>query len=140
MRKYPLNSPHAAARIVALTMWADGELSQTELDTLQRLGAHTRLGLSTEELQAVTQSLCVDLLSATHCAPTDACIVDPRTLAELMAEVDDPELRAKVLRLCVAIVEADAHIAEGESIVMVAAVEHWGMHHAMLAPGPATAE
>ena len=54
----------------------------------------------------------------------DACPVDERTLADLMGEIQDPALRLKLLRLCVELAEADAHVAEGESIVLVAAVEH----------------
>jgi hypothetical protein len=57
--------------------------------------------------------------------------VDERTLADLMGEIQDPALRLKVLRLCVELAEVDAHVDEGESIVLVAAVEHWGLHHAM---------
>ena len=53
-------------------------------------------------------------------------------LSELMAEIDDPDLRLKLLHLCAAVVEADGYSAEGESIVMGAAVEHWGLHRAML--------
>ena len=72
MRSYPVDSPQAAARIVALTV-----------------------------------------------------------LADLMGEIQDPALRLKLLRLCVELAEVDAHVAEGESIVLIAAVEHWGLHHEM---------
>ena len=61
----------------------------------------------------------------------DACPVDERTLADLMGEIQDPALRLKLLRICVDLAEADAHVDEGESIVLVAAVEHWGLHHEM---------
>ena len=44
----------------------------------------------------------------------------------------DPELRRTLLQLCVAIVEADDHVAEGESVMLTAAVEHWGLHRDML--------
>ena len=49
-----------------------------------------------------------------------------------MAEIDDPKLRRKVLRLCVAVVEADGQVDEGESAVLVAVVEHWRLHRKML--------
>ena len=49
-----------------------------------------------------------------------------------MAEVDEPALRARVLSLCMSVVQADGHVAEGESIVLGAAVEHWGLHSMML--------
>lgn len=58
--------------------------------------------------------------------------MDEYTLATLMGEIDDPRLRRRVLALCVQIAEADSLVAEGESIVLVAAVEHWGLHRQML--------
>jgi uncharacterized tellurite resistance protein B-like protein len=131
MRSYPTNSPQAAARIVALTMLADGHLAQSELDVLERQSAHDHLGLDRETLHAVLHAFCEDLLHGAHLTWSDACRVDPRTLAQLMAEVDDPALRLKVLQLCLKIVQADDHIAEGETIVLGAAVEHWGLHREM---------
>ena len=57
-----------------------------------------------------------------------------RKLAGLLAEVSDPALRLEVLRLCLAVVDADAHLADGEELVMNAAVEQWGLQHEMLRP------
>jgi hypothetical protein len=131
MRCYPRNSPQAAARIVSVALLADGHLCKEELDVLDRVGAHEQLGLTRAEMHAVTHQFCEDLLAAMHLAWEDACRVDPRTLAELMAEIDDPALRMTVVRLCQAVVEADQHVADGESIVMDAAVEHWGLHTSM---------
>ena len=136
MRSYPRNSPQATARIVALALLADGHLSTIELDVLDRLDAHTQLGLERVELHSVVHGFCEDLLSTMHLTWDDACRVDPRTMAGLMAEVDDPSLRIRVLRVCVAVVEADGHVAEGESIVLLAAVEHWGLHREMLQGEP----
>jgi uncharacterized tellurite resistance protein B-like protein len=134
MRTYPNNSPQAAARIVALAMLADGDVCKAELDVLDRLDADRQLGLQPEELYAVVHGLCEDLLSTAQLTWADACRVDPRTLVELLAEVNDAELRLKVLRLCVSVVEADGQVAEGESVMLVAAVEHWGLHREMLQP------
>ena len=44
-------------------------------------------------------------------------------LGQLMAEVDDPALRRTVLGLCVSVAEADDHLSDGESALLVAAVE-----------------
>jgi uncharacterized tellurite resistance protein B-like protein len=137
MRTYPQNSPQAAARIATLTLLADGNLSKVELDTLERLHVHERLGLSRPEFENVVHAFCNDLLFSAQLTWADTCRVDPRTLAQLMAEIDDPALRLQLLRLCISIAEADSHIAEAESIVLEAAVEHWGLHRAMLLPEPA---
>ena len=57
MRTYPLNSPYAAARIVALTLLADGHLCKAEIDALERLNVHDTLGLGKDELHRVLHSL-----------------------------------------------------------------------------------
>ena len=46
------------------------------------------------------------------------------------------ELRLRLVRLCVELAESDAHVAAGESIVLVAAVEHWGLHREMFRSSP----
>lgn len=136
MRRYPQNSPHAAARIVALAVVADGDIGHTELALLDRLGVHTQLGLKRDELHEVLDTFCEDLLSSMQLAWADACPVDERTLAELMSEIDEPAMRRKLMRLCVELAESDAHVAEGESIMLNAAVEHWGLHREMLRQPP----
>jgi uncharacterized tellurite resistance protein B-like protein len=138
MRPYRLNSAQAAARIVALAMLADGHVCKSELEVLDRLGAGCPLGLQSGELRAVVQGLCEDMLSASEPAWGGSGQLDPATLAEVMAEVmsevTDPDLRTQVLNLCVAVVEADAFLAEGESTVLLAALQHWGLHEQMLQP------
>ena len=137
MRTYPNNSPQAAARIVALAMLADGEMGEAELDVLDRLRVHEQLGLRPEELHVVVNAMCDDLLSEAQLSWADTCRVDPATVAEMMAEIDERDLRLTVLRLCVAVVEADDHVDEGESILLTAAVEQWGLHRWMLQAQPA---
>ncbi len=134
MRSYPVNSPQAAARIVALTVFADGDIGDAEIAWLDRLVVHEQLGLTRPELHAVLDTFCEDLLSSDQLKWADACPVDERTLADLMGEIQDPALRLKLLRLCVELAEVDARVDEGESMVLVAAVEHWGLHREMFRP------
>ena len=132
MRIYPCNSLQAAARIIALTVLADRDIGKPELDLLDRLTVHEQLGLDRVEFHSVLDNFCEDLLSSEQLQWADVCPVDDRTLAELMGEIEDPALRRRLLRLCIEIAEADGRVAEGESIVLTAAVEHWGLHHEML--------
>ncbi|MDT8998299.1 TerB family tellurite resistance protein [Paucibacter sp. APW11] len=134
MRSYPVNSPQAAARIVALTVVADGEIADAEIECLDRLAVHERLGLARHELHALLDSCCEDLHSSGQLQWAGACPVDERTLADLMGEIQDPGLRLTLLRVCVELAEVDAHVDEGESSVLVAAVEYWGLHREMLRP------
>ena len=136
MRSYPCNSAQAAARIVALTVLADGDIGTAEIDLMRRLDVPKQLGLSQSDFDAVVDTFCEDLLLSKQLIWADACPVDERTLAQLMGEIDEPNLRRQVLRLCVEIAEVDARVTDGESIVLVAAVEHWGLHREMLnSPG-----
>lgn len=134
MRSYPTNSPQAAARIVALTVVADGDIGDAEIEWLDRFAIHERLGLARHELHTLLDTFCEDLLSSGQLQWAGACPVDERTLADLMGEIQDPALRLTLLRVCVELVEVDGHVDEGESSVLVAAVEHWGLHHEMFRP------
>jgi uncharacterized tellurite resistance protein B-like protein len=136
MRSYPRNSPQAAARIVALALLADGNLCKSELDALQRHGAPAQLGLSPAELHTVVHDLCQDLLAAGDMAWGGSSRVDARTLAGLLGEVQDPPLQLAVLKLCVAVVETDEHVAEGESAVLAAALAQWGLPQVWLEDRP----
>jgi uncharacterized tellurite resistance protein B-like protein len=134
MRAYPQNSPLAAARIVALTMLCDGHLSKAEIDAVQAQGIEQRLGLAPGQWQALMRDLCEDLLASTDMSWHANCSIDSHMLAGLLAEVSNPALRLDALRLCLAVVDADAHLADGEEMVMNAAVEQWGLQHEMLRP------
>jgi hypothetical protein len=135
MRSYPPNSPQAAARIVALALLADGHVCHSELELLQRLDGHAQLGLSPAEMHAVVHELCEDMLSACPMAWGGSCQVDARTLDALLAEVTDPMLRARVLNLCVSLVESDDHVSDGESLLLVSAIEQWGLQRQVLNGG-----
>jgi len=58
MRSYPVNSPQAAARIVALTVVADGDIGDAEIEGLDRLAVHAQFGLARQELHALTDTFC----------------------------------------------------------------------------------
>ncbi len=58
MRSYPVNSPQAAARIVALTVVADGDIGDAEIEGLDRLAVHAQFGLVRQELHALTDTFC----------------------------------------------------------------------------------
>ena len=90
MRKYPRNSPLAAARIIALTIIADGDVDKAELAVLDELAVHKQLGLEREALHEVIDAFCEDLLSSKQLAWADSCPVDEYTLSELMAKLTHP--------------------------------------------------
>lgn len=137
MRTYPSNSPDAAARIIALTLIADRDLSPPEFESLDRLAVHRQLGLSSQALHNVLDDLCVDLQASRQLRWEHDCPVDDCTLQTLMGELTDPGLRRRVLDLCIQLAEADRRVARGESLVLAAAAEQWGLHdHRLPLPSP----
>ncbi|MCE2968950.1 MAG: TerB family tellurite resistance protein [Burkholderiales bacterium] len=139
MRGYPRKSAQAAARIVALTLMADGHVCRSEMQALEAAGAAARLGLPPEGLAAVVQELCEDLLAGADGGWSGTCRVPPALLAALLDEIDAPQLQATVLELCAAVAEADGHLADGESIVLTEAVRRWAPPLVPDAPAPAVA-
>ncbi len=127
MRSYPRNSPEAAARIVALVLIFDGHVCSSEFDILKKLDAERELGLEPLLLPHIVHTLCEELLLGGYVTGSLMDNVDDSTLASLMAEISDPALQRTVLRLSLAAVRADGHLAEGETVVMEAARHHWQM-------------
>lgn len=124
VRSYPTNSSHAAGRIVALALIVDGEIGSAEAQTLERLQATERLGLTPEQWEEVVHDLCADLLGPAR-LQDEGCL--PAELLDgMLDELDNVALRRLVLRLSSAVVHADRRIDEGESLVLVAAMERWG--------------
>ena len=124
MRNYPRNSPEAAARIVALVLVSDGHACRSELDVVDRANVVVELGLGPDAFRNVLRTLCEDLLIGA-CSGSMLSGIDAEGLRSLMAEVDDETLQRKVLNLSMAVAAADAHLAEGEAVVLDAARQHW---------------
>jgi hypothetical protein len=127
MRSYPHNSPEAAARIVALVLISDGHVCSSEFDILKQLGAERELGLEPQRLSHIVRTLCEELLASGYETGSLMGNVDDSALASLMAEISDPALQRKVLRLSLAASRADGHLADGETVVVEAARRHWNL-------------
>jgi len=131
MRHYPANSPQAAARVIALALVADGHVSRAELQALERLDVYRQLGISPADMQALLQQFCEDLMQAWPQQWGDVSQLAPTVLDQVLADIDDPVLRRRVLQLCVAVVEADGHVADGEAVVLGEALHQWGLQRMM---------
>ncbi|MEY2654651.1 MAG: hypothetical protein RLZZ524_1679 [Pseudomonadota bacterium] len=125
MRSFPRNSPEAAARIVALVLICDGHVCRSELDALDRLQIEHALALDPGAFPRIVHQLCEDLLA---CAGDDLTgSLDEDTLHALLAEVDDPALQGRVLRLADGAARADRHLSDAEERVLAAAASAWGL-------------
>lgn len=135
VRPYARNSAQAAARIVALALISNGRIKAVETAVLDARHAHERLGLTRPQWHGVIQDLCTDLLGPARCGD-DGCITG-ELLDRMLDEVDDGRIQRLVLRLSSAVVHADCRVDSGESLVVLAMIERWGLHpddHALLEP------
>ncbi|MGL4190891.1 MAG: TerB family tellurite resistance protein [Sphaerotilus sulfidivorans] len=139
MRSYPSNSPEAAARIVALVLISDGHACNSEFEALREADVARSLGLSPQDFHSIVQTLCEDLLMEGFNGGSILSYVDDGSLASLLAEVDQPELRSRVLRVAASAVHADAHLADGEALVLDAIARHWGLCALAVAAKPGIA-
>jgi hypothetical protein len=62
VRSEPTNSPQAAARFVALTVGAIGEIGDAGIEWLDRLARQEKLGLTRHQSHALLDTFCEDLL------------------------------------------------------------------------------
>ncbi|CAB3759954.1 TerB family tellurite resistance protein [Paraburkholderia humisilvae] len=133
MRTYPRNSPEAAARIVALALTADGHVCSSEDRALDRLNVSRELGLAPGEFPGIVQALCEDQLLGPASWAAPAGDLEDDALTTLMAEIDDPALRRKVMRLCLAVAVADDYLADGEIALLAAMLDAWRPHRTTIA-------
>jgi uncharacterized tellurite resistance protein B-like protein len=125
MRSYPNDSPQAAARLLAMALVADGNYSLTEIRALDRIQASRQLGLDPAAFKGVVDTFCEDLLMAAQGEWTGSAGMDEGTRQQLLDEVRDPALRARIVALCQAVVQADGHEADGEAALLDALTRAW---------------
>ena len=125
MRRYPANSPRAAARVVALTLLADGSISRGELSSLLRADVYARLGLDPVDMQVLLEELARDLFEFGAPAWEHPGGLHPLVVRCVLDDVTDPGLRREVLDICRSIAGSDDHVTDGEDAVLAFASSQW---------------
>ena len=125
MRTYLRNSPEAAARIVALVIIADGHVSKSEFESLNQHDGVRDFGLDPQDMPGIVQVLCEDLLMEGFDGRSVLSHIGDGFMVSLMAEVDDPQLQSKVLRIAASVINADQHLSDGEAEMLDAINRLW---------------
>ena len=123
MRHYPQNSASAAGRVLALTMLVDGHMAPAELRALERTRLLEHIDIGMDSFHDLVQDLCDDLLSSN--VRNDHVELDPALLDQLLAEIDDADLRRQLLRGMWQIADADGVLADGEAKLLARACAVW---------------
>lgn len=124
MRTCLHNSPQAAAHVVALVLIADGYVGPSEERTLEKLDIGRELGIEPAEFTRIARTLLEDRSTANP-PPPMAGYVDRAMLDARLAEIDDPALRNKTIRLCLAVASADDYLAANEIATLRAILAAW---------------
>ena len=125
MRDYPTNSPKAMSRLLALAMIADGRIAPQELKSLHRSGVLGALRVSEDTFDVTAGELTQDLLASTANRETGMVEIEPGMIDRLLDEVQDPALRAMVLKGMLEIVRADSVIDHRERRLLRRAMHAW---------------
>lgn len=125
LRRYPRDSAHAAARIVALALMANGRIKSVEAATLDAVEAHAWLGIERHEWYAVLGQLRLDLLQ--HVRSSRGFSISDAALERLLDDVGNEELRRVVAALSVAVIHADRRVALGEQAFLAALERKWSV-------------
>ncbi len=130
MRHYDTDSTPAAARILALTVLADGGLDRTELDTLMHTDLARRLGLGSVEFERILREYCDDLLLGAHYMDGMRLKLADEVLDQILEDIAEPALQQALLRAMQDIVSADGVETPAEVEVLARALEKWRMRGA----------
>lgn len=123
-----------AARVLAMMMAVDRELSDEEWQALEGRAAFARLGLQRGPFMALAHRCHQDLhalrgprewLSAAEIAQFD----------DALAQVRDPALRLRIAGLCAAVITADGRVREPERQLYDQLLARWGLTHSRVARG-----
>ncbi|WP_338641324.1 TerB family tellurite resistance protein [Burkholderia pyrrocinia] len=125
MRTYPRNSARAAARIIALVLIADGHIDPNEERLLEKLDIYREFEMEAAEFALIVQTQCEDRLIGHGSSSAVSSHLDQAMLETLLAEIDDPDLRVRIIELCLAVASADGHLADGEITVLGTILTTW---------------
>jgi uncharacterized tellurite resistance protein B-like protein len=124
VKSYPVNSPHAMARVIAMMMVTDGALHDSEIEFLERNHAFEALGLSRIEFREVAQQYCADLI-ATSAAADAIHLIDPVRIDQIIACVTDMKKRKIVCKQALGIIAADGDVGGQETAVFRYVLTMW---------------
>lgn len=126
MHTYPVNSPMASARVMGLTLLADGHVGNREW-ALARAWAQES-ALSPQQWDALLQQLCESVWDT----PQPVWPWRPEPWVEaVIGEIQDPHLQALLLTRCEHLAWCDGWLSDTESAWLQRLASHWPQQQAL---------
>lgn len=125
MHTYPVNSPEAVSRILALSMIVDGHLSPSEVRAMHAAPFLEQVGVDDDIFDPTLRQLCEDLLGAAANRHAGMVEIDPRLLDALLRDIQDPLLQVCLWKAMLDIIQADGHLDTRETTLVRRAARAW---------------
>jgi uncharacterized tellurite resistance protein B-like protein len=115
-----------AARLIVLTLVADGELANREIDAIDRHHIAELIGVPRDALVQAVAEHCSGLLASTA---TDGAVrvLDLENTERLLDSITDPALQKLTCRAMLVLAKADGHISLAEQTLLRHALSRWGL-------------
>ena len=127
MRPYPIDSPAAVLRLLALAVTVDGVPADAEFEMLESRGILSRLGCSRDDFDALMDQLCADLRAGSAADARGYRRLGAAQLDAVLDEIRDPALQRETAGLLFDIFSADRRLAHAEAVLLWEALERWGL-------------
>lgn len=123
MRPYPPNSPQAVARLLVMTVIADGGGSPLEIAATYRLNILDCADIQEDVFDQVLHEMSLDLATT----PEGLVKVEADMIDQMLAEIVRPDLRLSVWKAMWQLSYADETLADGELAFLLLATNTWGI-------------
>jgi len=127
MRNYPIDSPQAKARIIALALFADSGLDKSEIEYLESRDIVNHVGITTETFDMVMHEFCQDIDQSGLRRPNGQLDLEHPAIEAMLSEIRQRNVRQTLLRVIFDIVHADRNVCLGEAQLTSRAMNHWGI-------------
>lgn len=124
MKHYPINSPEAMARILAMFMITDGEMDPREIESMENLHVYEIIGLSRRSFIDVLAKYCDDVSDE---AENDGTIhlLSRERINEVLDTINDRKKRLLCCALALDVCKSDKDISEPEMLLLRHMMQHW---------------
>ena len=115
-----------AAQLVVLTLVADGELANREIEAIDRHHIAELIGVPRDTLVQAVAEHCKGLL-ASHATQGAVRVLDLEHTERLLDSITDPALQKLICRAMLVLAKADGRISLSEQTLLRHALTRWGL-------------
>lgn len=124
LTEYPVDSPAAMLRVIAMFVLCDGDSADREMEPLEELGVFGMLDADPELFATVLDTYCDDLIAHAGSSRRVA-LVDPGWVDAVLEAVQDPERRRLLTQILLVLARVDGRFADIELAVVQRVLGRW---------------